>query len=174
MTALELLDREGTAALSMRRLADALDVGTMSLYHYFSDKDELTDAVVALALAGLHRPAAGERWEDTVRAVATSFRSAALEHPAAVRLMLARVSAGASYLHWAAVGGHLRQSGMSDDEVRRLFRIISRFVIGWCLSEGVERRDQPRGWRRRDSDEEFTFGLEALIEAFGRKPGCDP
>lgn len=166
MTALELLDREGTAALSMRRLADALDVGTMSLYHYFADKDELSDAVVGLVLTEMHRPAAGEDWEYTVRRVATSFREAALAHPAAIRLMLSRVGAGASYVHWVAVGGHLRAVGMTDSEVRRLFRTVSRFVIGWCLTEGVERKDQPAGWRRPGSDEEFAFGLEALIEAF--------
>jgi len=32
-TALDLLDREGLGSLSMRRLAETLGVGTMSIYH---------------------------------------------------------------------------------------------------------------------------------------------
>ena len=39
--AIELADAEGIAALSMRKLADRLDVGAMSLYRHVADKDEL-------------------------------------------------------------------------------------------------------------------------------------
>jgi len=48
--ALAIADRDGFAAVSMRRLARELGVGTMSLYHYLRTKDDLLelmdDAVV--------------------------------------------------------------------------------------------------------------------------------
>ena len=47
--ALEITDREGVAALSMRNLADRLEVGTMTLYGYFASKEELLEAMVATA-----------------------------------------------------------------------------------------------------------------------------
>ena len=40
-TAIDIIDREGVAALSMRRLARELDSGTMSLYYYVRTEDEL-------------------------------------------------------------------------------------------------------------------------------------
>jgi AcrR family transcriptional regulator len=49
--ALEIADHEGFEALSMRRLALALDAGTMTLYHYVRTKDELL-ALVSNAVMG--------------------------------------------------------------------------------------------------------------------------
>src|SRR5205814_741573 len=45
--ALELAEAEGIEALSMRRLAQELDVWPMSVYRYFQDKDALLDAMPA-------------------------------------------------------------------------------------------------------------------------------
>lgn len=44
--AIELADAEGVAALSMRRVAERLGVGTMSLYTYVPGKRELLDVMV--------------------------------------------------------------------------------------------------------------------------------
>ena len=49
--AVRLADREGVEGLSMRRLADALGAGAMSLYHYVANKDELLDAMTDAAEA---------------------------------------------------------------------------------------------------------------------------
>lgn len=40
-TAINVADRDGLPALSMRRIADELGVGAMSLYRHISDKDAL-------------------------------------------------------------------------------------------------------------------------------------
>ncbi|WP_214402849.1 TetR/AcrR family transcriptional regulator [Pseudonocardia lacus] len=45
-TAIAIADQEGVGALSMRRIAAALNVGAMSLYRYVPGKDELIDLMV--------------------------------------------------------------------------------------------------------------------------------
>ena len=47
--ALELVDRDGWDALSMRRLAVELDVWPMAIYRHFSDKEDLLAAVADAA-----------------------------------------------------------------------------------------------------------------------------
>lgn len=54
--AIELADTDGLAALSMRRIAERLGVGTMSLYTYIPGKAELLDAMLDLAVAETARP----------------------------------------------------------------------------------------------------------------------
>ena len=44
-TAIGLVQREGESALSMRRIAQELDVWPMSLYRYFHDKQALLEAL---------------------------------------------------------------------------------------------------------------------------------
>src|SRR3954471_20422476 len=54
--ALEIARTEGVDAVTMRRVAQALDTGPASLYVYVADRDELMAAVYDLALAGVHLP----------------------------------------------------------------------------------------------------------------------
>ncbi|HEY1176756.1 MAG TPA: TetR/AcrR family transcriptional regulator, partial [Phytomonospora sp.] len=49
-TAIALADAEGLAALSMRKVAERLGVGTMSLYTYVPGKPELLDLMLDAAI----------------------------------------------------------------------------------------------------------------------------
>jgi len=123
-------------------------------------------------LADVHRPQAEERWTEMALAVATSFRRAALAHPAAVRLFLTRPASASSAARWLEVVQVLRRAGFSSDEARRVFRAVSRFVVGWCLAEIVELGDGGDDRRRAQGDGDFSFGLSALVEALAdRIPG---
>ncbi|MFD6464115.1 TetR/AcrR family transcriptional regulator, partial [Streptomyces roseolus] len=72
-TAIVLADTEGLDALSMRRIADRMGVGAMSLYRHVANKDELialmTDEV---SRRNPYPPAAGMdwTWRDRVRIAA--------------------------------------------------------------------------------------------------------
>src|SRR4051812_25991367 len=59
-----VIEREGLRALSMRRLAQELDVWPMAVYHYFRDKGELLDAVAATTAASVELPTGGASWRD--------------------------------------------------------------------------------------------------------------
>ena len=52
-TALDLLDRSGLDALTMRRLADALDVRAGALYRYFATKQDLLTAMAERMMEGV-------------------------------------------------------------------------------------------------------------------------
>src|SRR2546425_8444125 len=65
--ALELAENEGIDALSMRRLAQELDVWPMSVYRYFQDKDELLDAVVGRAAERVSLPGEAGAWRGQLR-----------------------------------------------------------------------------------------------------------
>ena len=75
--ALRLLDAEGAEALSMRKLAAALGVGTTSLYWHVANRDELIELVVNEINAEVEVPAAGEvpDWREATRRYARSVRS---------------------------------------------------------------------------------------------------
>lgn len=170
-TALDLLDAEGEGALSMRRLAEALGVAPMSLYHYVSDKDDLRDGVIERVLTEVRPPEPGEPWVETATRMATSFRAAALAHPAAIRLLLTRPPATASGARWREVLVALGRSGLDEDRALRAFRLVSRFVIGWCLAElaQVAAGAGPPG---EENDDDFVLGVEALVAALsGRRDG---
>src|SRR5580692_4513391 len=89
-TALELIDRDGADALSMRRLAAALDRDPMFLYRHAASKAALFDGVVETVLAQLHVESADPDWVGQLRAVARDYRVLALAHPNVVPLLVTR------------------------------------------------------------------------------------
>lgn len=174
-TALGLLDQEGRSALSMRRLADSLGVGTMTVYHYVSDKADLTTGVLELVLSDLHRPSPDETWVELARALSHSFRRIALEHPAAYMLLVTRPPPPTALALAADMAAAGRRAGLSDDQARALYRTVSRFVLGWCLTEVAELPERTATRVRVGGDEDFAFGLDAVLDglasALDRGPG---
>lgn len=80
-----LADAEGLAALSMSGVADALGVGTMTLYTYVSSKAELLDLMVDDVLAERALPGPGEPrpqpWRAQVALYAEATRAMYRRHP---------------------------------------------------------------------------------------------
>src|SRR5438034_8475951 len=82
-TALALIDAEGLAALSTRRLAAELGVSGPSLYNHFTTKDELLDAVAdtIIAQVDVSALATGTDWRTGLLDWARSYRAALAAHP---------------------------------------------------------------------------------------------
>jgi AcrR family transcriptional regulator len=132
-----LVDREGLAALSTRRLGDELGCEAMSIYHHFPNKAHLMDALVDLMLAQARVPAADEGgWLERLRQAAHGFRAMALMHPkffpffAVHRL---NTPSGVAFIN--GIIGILREAGFSDRDAARYFREIGYYLTGAALDE---------------------------------------
>ena len=98
--ALELIDRDGLAALSMRNLATELQTGTTTLYRYVAGKDEVL-VLVADAVFGetrLSRPLKGLGWREVLAEVARAMRTVLGAHPNVAALLATTVPVGPNSL----------------------------------------------------------------------------
>jgi TetR/AcrR family tetracycline transcriptional repressor len=85
--ALDLVVREGPAALTMRRLATELDVGTPTIYWHVGGRDDLVAAVVRAQSERLaERPVAGTTGRERVASAALHIYTGAIEHRAITSL----------------------------------------------------------------------------------------
>ncbi len=91
-TALEIVDRDGLSALSMRRLGAELDVDPMAVYHHIPNKDALLDSIVEAVMAEIDLdgddPSASP--EDRIMYAARAYLDVMLAHVNALPLMLSR------------------------------------------------------------------------------------
>lgn len=88
--ALDIIDREGLDAVSIRRIGSQLGIDGTSLYHHFADKEAILHGVRILVLQEDHvgEPStASESWQDYVRRMATGYRRSLLRHPNAAPLL---------------------------------------------------------------------------------------
>ncbi|MEU7617229.1 TetR/AcrR family transcriptional regulator C-terminal domain-containing protein [Micromonospora rifamycinica] len=134
--ALRLLDEGGLDALTMRRLADALNARAGALYRYFATKQGLLTAMAEQMLAGCGDVADSPDWAQTVTALAHRLRAALLAHRDGARVYAGTRSIGPNTLGFAetAVAALIKAGFAPDDAARAMFSIV-HFTIGHTLEE---------------------------------------
>ncbi|MFC5002282.1 TetR/AcrR family transcriptional regulator C-terminal domain-containing protein [Dactylosporangium cerinum] len=188
--ALALIDRAGLAVLSMRTVAAELGMGTMSLYRYVTDREQLERLVVELVLRDVDlTPPADVPWTDQVTAVTGGIRDAVSAHPAAVPLFLTHRSTSAGVMRCGEVLLRvLAGAGFHGPDRVVAFRTLLAFLIGALTTEHLGPLSGPgtaalarlpgddfpflaetaRAARSIGPDEEFYRGLTVVLAGLGR------
>lgn len=192
--ALDLVDREGLEALSMRRLGAVLGVEAMSLYNHVRDKEDLLGAIAELALGRFRTPEPTGDWSEDARQAAREWRRLFREHPSLIRLLAERKEPLGSV---EALGpmehalGILGRAGLSPRDAVQAFQAFGGYIFGFVMMEqGIMLSGDDPAHRRAhlemaeaiagahlprllealphlvecDPDERFEFGLDLLIE----------
>mgnify|MGYP002624289618 CR=1 FL=1 len=144
--ALALIEREGTSALSMRRVAAELGSAPMSLYRHVQNKEDLVDGVIGLALQDLTtKPLEGEGWSERALAWIHGLRAEIREHPAILPLLRSNHLVLPSVL--APVDlllEELLRAGFPRPRAAKTAWEIMWFVLSFVSSERrVEREPEP-------------------------------
>jgi TetR/AcrR family transcriptional regulator, tetracycline repressor protein len=193
--ALALVDKEGLAALSMRRLAVSLGVDPMAIYYYLPNKAALEDAIVEAVNVEIEGPSDFPSLPlyDLVMTAGRVYRASLMRHPNAVYLMVVRAAPtpAASKPGDAMLGG-LISAGLTPAEGVAAVDVFSTFVTASVLrefqlpagpehdphvqlrkmKEGLDAGEFPNLVRAMvegglmDFDTEFEFGLQALARGF--------
>ncbi len=130
--AVELADRIGIEALSMRRLAQELGVVPMALYKHVAGKDELLDGMVDLVLAEFEVPDPASEWKAAVRQRVLSARRAVLRHPWARKAIESRTRRSPVVLgHMDALAGTFRAGGFSADLTHHVMHALGNRIWGF-------------------------------------------
>jgi AcrR family transcriptional regulator len=163
-TALDLIDRDGADALSMRRLAHALDRDPMTLYRHAPSKAALLDGVTEIVLAQLSVDPADPDWAGQLRAVGRDFRRLALAHPRVVPLLVTRPLATPLGLRPRGTLRHLEDiltlltgAGFSGADALHIYRAFFGFLYGHILNELQELVENPD-----ETDDLLRLGLYRL------------
>jgi AcrR family transcriptional regulator len=192
--AVDLADREGLSALTMRRLGAELGVEAMALYKHVAGKEEILDGIVALVVGEIEIPGQGADWKESMRRRATSARGVLSRHSWAIGLLEARGPVGPAALRYLdTILGNLRSAGFSNQNAAHAFWLLDSFVYGQVIQETslpwkssqemtastpstleravtaeyphlVEMEEHARRFGY-SVDREFEFGLELLLDA---------
>jgi TetR/AcrR family transcriptional regulator, tetracycline repressor protein len=145
-TALALTDAQGVEALNMRRLASALGVDPMAIYHHVPNKRALLAGITELAFDALQVPQAeGMRWQDQVRAFAQGYRTLIQAHPQLVLHLVADLESGAGAILRAneMLYTALVEAGLPPRLVVHAADLVVDYLHGVALAEGLQRTQRP-------------------------------
>jgi AcrR family transcriptional regulator len=183
-TALAVIDRDGPELFSMRRIADELGMGAMTLYGYVRNKEELIEGVTALAFAELHRqPPPNASWEDRLRSDTGQLHGICRRHPNLVALILGHTSASPGLFQLRErMLGTLLAAGFTEATALYALGVLTSYALGFGSTQsGAAPIDLPERIRELPatdfphlsaaaeryathlSDRAFEYGLDLLL-----------
>jgi AcrR family transcriptional regulator len=131
-TAIDLADRGGIEALSMRKLGQELGVDAMALYRHVRNKEDILDGTVDAIVAEIELPHLGEDWKATLRQQVMTARQVMLRHPWAPRVLEKRGTAGPAVLGYIdSVLAILRAGGFSIDLAHHALHVMGSRILGF-------------------------------------------
>jgi AcrR family transcriptional regulator len=151
--AVALADREGLDAVSIRRVAAALDTRPMGLYAHFERKDDLIDLMLDSVIAECLVADLPDDWREALAEIARHTRATCLRHPWIVGGVERRAVMGPNAVR------HLEQSlaaisGLSVDPVRArsILTALDSFTLGHLANTAAQRKARselaPPQWRQ--------------------------
>ncbi|HQR03173.1 MAG: TetR/AcrR family transcriptional regulator [Proteobacteria bacterium] len=129
--AIAILEREPTAGVSLNRIARDLGLTPMALYTYFSDRDELLQAISARLLENfkLVLPP-GANWEKRLRIWSCALREMLIRYPHLAQTLGWEGHTSAAWTeHMALVFDCLAEAGLHD-------RTLSQSAL-WVLNTTI-------------------------------------
>lgn len=190
--AITMIERDGPASLSMRRLGSELGVEGMAIYHHFQGREELLAAIGDRLLEPLHELELGEDWRGACRRFAVALRDIAMARPATFQLLgLQPLDTTAALEPVERLLGVLVRVGFRPAEALGAYRATVSYARGYALAEATGftvDAARPAGRVRLaalplsefpilagnaselaelDPDSAFTSGLEALLFGLG-------
>jgi AcrR family transcriptional regulator len=189
--AVELLDSNGIDGLSMRRLADRLGAGAMSLYWHVANKEQVFDLALDAVLA--YQPPTGEAldWRSDAVLMLEDWRAAMLRHPWSAVLLPRRALGPSMLARLELLSQALSRAGVADADLNVAIWSVWNYVMGATITRGsfVRSADDLAAAQRRltelgehyptirrsrllldsDWDGAFRRGLDLLLE--GLVPG---
>jgi len=181
-TAVALADEGGILSLSMRKLAQALDVVPMALYRHVANKGELLDALVDVVIGEIDPPLEGADWKTALRARILSARRALLRHPWASKVMESRTTPTPIVLGYTdSMIGMFRTGGFSLDLTHHALHAMGSRMFGFTQelfndTTDVDPAAEADMWGAMADTFPYIFEIFTKIshdDASTVGPGCD-
>ena len=137
-SALQIMDREGVEALTMRRVGRELGVEAMSLYNHVRDKEDLLDAITGAVMAEFRWQPTTDDWVEQGRQAAREWRRLLKSHPNVIRLIVERKHPMSSpdMLRPTEIAlDILRRAGLSEKDTVNAFQAIGGYIFGVVMME---------------------------------------
>lgn len=177
--ALELIDREGVDGVTMRRLAAELGIGTMTLYGYFRDKEELLDFVIQHASRRYDLSPGEGDWRERMRTLITTMWRSLTEHPSAVQIRSRRPILNPGAMRAGEAGLKiLTDAGFEVREAAIAWRLLFTYVFGYAAFSSHEPSEELKAeWQQQLSElppDQYPLITESAAELVHWMAGTKP
>jgi len=152
-TAVELLDAHGLDGLTMRRLADRLGAGVMSLYWHVDNKEDVLDLALDAVLDYRGPPQSDDPqdWRTEIVHMLEDWRASMLRHPWSTSLLPRRALGQNILSRLERMSKTLSRAGVADADLNAAIWSLWNYVMGATITRasfGVSDEDRAAAQQR--------------------------
>ncbi len=194
--AIRIADKDGLSKLSMRKLAERLDVEAMSLYHHIENKSDLISSMVDAVVPTIPALHDCKDWKEAMRQRADIMRATLITHPWAAQEFVAGFNIGPNMFRYVDTTiGYLLHAGFSYKMTDYAWNTLDSYIYGYNMQsqnfplqpheyQSVAKEYLPmipketypnmHGMTQsiikgtHDGIQDFQFGLELILESLDR------
>jgi len=187
--AVAIADADGFEAVTMRRLASEIGVGTMSLYYYVKTKEDLIAMMDDSLMADVILASMSKDWRQAIMEIATRTHAVLIRHPWVFSSILASSPGLNAMRHMEQCLQALDGTPLTSKQKLTLLAMVDDFVFGSALrdvlntlptdhtfaAKQLESGDFPHlsamyeSGQADPSKDRFELGLRALLDSVAVK-----
>ena len=119
---------------SIRQIAGVLEVNAMAIYHYFSNKSALLEAVTISLIETIYEPKAGRKWQDELKQLCKSYLELLEAHPGLLGILLSMQSFGPAQLFNQRLMSVLATLQLTQTDFEQAQNLLVDYIHGVALA----------------------------------------
>ncbi|MGO4422646.1 TetR/AcrR family transcriptional regulator, partial [Streptomyces sp. MCAF7] len=169
-TAFGIVEKEGYEALTMRRLATALETGPSSLYAHVVNKEDLDELLLGRLCAEIDLPEPDPAdWRQQIVSVCTQLRDQYLRYPGISQAAFAAAPSNLDTLRVSeGMLAILLAGGIAPQAAAWAIDSLSLYVNAYSLELSLANKRLSRG------DDDWVVGRDELLGRFAALPDTFP
>lgn len=179
---LDIIQREGLNKLSMRKIAEELNIKGASLYWHFKSKGELLEQIADEICKKIEFPNEKLQWDEQLVQLSYNLRKVFLQYRDSA-IILSETAPHTPYRKNLIfkISNIFKTAGFREEEIFSSLWLFNTFVSSFSIDEyrlknlpnnkniNIGTDEEQIQLNIPDMDKEFEFGLEVILEGLKEK-----
>ncbi|MEW5250813.1 TetR/AcrR family transcriptional regulator [Microbulbifer sp. 2201CG32-9] len=126
--------KENSKVPSIRQVSSRLGVDAMAIYHYFSNKASLLEAVTTSLMEGIYEPTGNGDWKGEMARLSRSYLELLRSHPGLLETFLSMTSYGPAELFSDRLVTALAPLNLTQPKLEQIRNLLADYLHGVALA----------------------------------------
>lgn len=136
-----LIQTEGKVP-SIRKIAGALDVDGMSIYHYFPNKSALLEAVTISLIQKIYEPSGTHPWQMELTLLSKSYLNLLKDHAGLLETILTMASEGPAEVFSQRFHIAVAPLNLDESKLKDALDLLADYLHGFALAMNCNPKDE--------------------------------